>query len=98
MSTTARREETLDALADAIARHRAHIDTGGRRDARRRDALRARIRILLEEDLRASVSQSATLRDRFDGIFERVATGSISPYRAARELGEFLKAEVRASR
>jgi GTPase len=98
VSTTARRDETLDALAETIARHRAHIDSNGRRDARRRDALRARIRLLLEEDLRASVRQSATLRDRFDGIFERVTTGSISPYRAARELGEFLKAEVRAAR
>jgi len=98
VSTTARSEDTLDALAETIARHRAHIDANGRRDARRRDALRARIRLLLEEDLRASVRQSATLRDRFDGIFERVTTGSISPYRAARELGELFKVEVRDSR
>jgi LAO/AO transport system kinase len=98
VSTTLRREESMDALADTIARHRAHIDGNGRRDARRREALRARIRLLVEEEARASVRQSATLRERFDGIFERVATGSISPYRAARELGELLKAEVRAPR
>ena len=98
VSTTARRDETLGALAETVARHRAHIDADGRRDARRRDALRARIRLLLEEDLRVCARQSATLRERFDGIFERVAAGSISPYRAARELGEFLRAEGHSPR
>ena len=33
------------------------------------------------------------LRERFDGIFQRVTTGSISPYRAARELGEAWRSE-----
>ena len=88
---------STDALSGAIAAHRSHLETGTRRSARRRFALRERVRLLVEENWRATVWQSPVVRERFDGIFERVAGGSLSPYRAARDLAELLRVESRSS-
>lgn len=91
VATTAHAGDGTVALEGAITRHRAHIDSNGRRDARRRDALRERMRLLVEQNAREALWQSPTLRQRFDGIFQDVVAGTTTPYRAARELAESLK-------
>jgi LAO/AO transport system kinase len=85
-ATEARGIEALDASMEA---HRAHLETGGRRETRRREALGDRVRFLLEEEVRRRLWRDATLRARFDGILEAVVSGRTSPYRAARELVDF---------
>jgi LAO/AO transport system kinase len=76
----------LDALDAALAGHRAHLEGHGRRAARRRDALRERVRLLVEERVREDLWRDPTRAARFDGILEAVFGGRTSPYRAAREL------------
>jgi LAO/AO transport system kinase len=84
--------DSANALAAAIHSHRTYLDVDDRRTARRAEALRERLRLLVEESWRASAWQSPTLNARFDAIFGRVAAGTLSPYRAARELAESLRA------
>jgi len=84
--TAATEERGIEALDAALALHRAHLDAGGRREARRREALRDRVRLLVEEEVRRDLWRDATLRARFDGILEAVVGGRTSPYRAARDL------------
>jgi LAO/AO transport system kinase len=76
----------IEALDTAMGAHRAHLDAGGRREARRREALRDRVRLLVEERVRTELWRDPTLRARFDGILEAVVGGRTSPYRAARDL------------
>jgi LAO/AO transport system kinase len=90
VQTAATEERGIDALDGALASHRAHMQEGGRRDARRREALRERVRLLLEERVRADLWRDPTLRERFDAILEAVVGGRTSPYRAARDLAAHL--------
>ncbi len=90
VQTAATEEKGIDVLDQALASHRAHMQEGGRRDARRREALRERVRVLLEECVRADLWRDPTLRERFDAILEAVVGGRTSPYRAARDLAAHL--------
>jgi LAO/AO transport system kinase len=98
VTTSAHLESGVDALAGAIGSHRLHMDRQGRRAARRAEALRERMRLLVEESWRAGVWQSPTLAARFDAIFASVASRAQSPYRAAREFADTLRVEPRAPR
>jgi len=98
ISTSADNDASLRALDEAITDHTKYLDEEGRRGARRAQALRERVRALVDESVRAAVWQSPTLTGRFDAIFQRVAAGALSPYRAARELAESLRVEPRAPR
>jgi LAO/AO transport system kinase len=84
-------------LVAALGDHSSHLDSGHRRREYRRDALRARMQIRVEESVRAAVWQSSILGRRFDVIFDRVTAGSLSPWQAARELAESLRLEPRTS-
>ncbi len=86
ISTTAIEDGGVEALFAALETHRDHMAQEGRREARRRDALRERVRALVEERVRAELWRDPTLRDRFDAILDAVVGGRTSPYRAAREL------------
>jgi LAO/AO transport system kinase len=89
VQTAATEERGIEALDAAMAAHGAHLDAGGRREARRREALRDRVRLLVEEEVRRDLWRDPTLRARFDGILEAVVGGRTSPYRAARDLVDF---------
>jgi LAO/AO transport system kinase len=86
VQTSATEGKGIDALDSALSSHRAHLDTEGRREARRREALRDRVRLLVEERVREDLWRDPTRAARFDGILEAVVGGHTSPYRAAREL------------
>lgn len=96
IQTVARDGKGVDGLDAALERHAAWLSAEGRGEARRRDALRERVRALVEETWRRTWWQDATARAEFDGMVERVAAGSVSPYRAAREIARGLA--PRASR
>jgi LAO/AO transport system kinase len=95
VQTSATEGKGLDALDAALAAHRAHLEQAGRRDARRRESLRERVRLLVEERTREELWRDPMLRTRFDGILEAVAGGRTSPYRAARDLVEFRRENAR---
>lgn len=86
IQTAATEERGVEALDTAMGAHCAHLDANGRRAARRREALRDRVRLLVEERVRTDLWRDPTLRARFDGILEAVVGGRTSPYRAARDL------------
>ncbi len=88
VSTSATEARGIDTLDAALVSHRAHMEKDGRREARRRDALRERIRALVEARVTTELWRDATLRERFDAILEAVVGGRASPYRAARDLLE----------
>jgi LAO/AO transport system kinase len=94
--TSARDAASIEKLVAALALHVVHLDTDRRRAARRSDALRERMRIRIEESVRAVVWQSPMLGQRFDAIFEHVTAGSLSPWQAARELAESLRIDLRS--
>jgi LAO/AO transport system kinase len=89
VQTSATEGTGLDALEAALSAHRAHLEQGPRRNARRRESLRERVRMLVEERTREELWRDPMLRARFDGILEAVLGGSTSPYRAARDLVEY---------
>ncbi len=86
VQTSATESRGIDALDAALGRHRIHLESDGRRVARRREALRERVRLLVDERAREALWRDPTLVARFDGILEAVVGGRISPHRAAREL------------
>ncbi len=86
VQTSATEGKGIDALDAALASHREDLEQKGRRDARRREALRDRVRLLVEERVREELWRDPTLAARFDGILEAVVGGRMSPYQAAREL------------
>jgi len=96
VQTVARDGRGLEALETALAAHADWQAAEGRGEARRRDALRERVRALVEDKWRRAWWQDATARAEFDDMVERVAAGSVSPYRAAREIARGLT--PRASR
>jgi LAO/AO transport system kinase len=88
VQTSATEAKGIDALGAALDLHRAHLEQGGRRTTRRREALRERVRLLMEEQVRVDLWRDPTLHERFDAILEAVVGGRTSPYRAARDLME----------
>jgi LAO/AO transport system kinase len=86
VQTSATEGRGLDALGEAVDAHRAHMAADGRREARRREALRERTRLMVEERARDELWRDPTLRVQFDAILEAVVNGRTSPQRAARDL------------
>jgi len=80
----------LDELETALEAHRTHLAQAGRGERRRLDALRERVRALVEDAWREALWQDPTARAEFDGMVGRVAQGELSPYRAAREIARGL--------
>jgi LAO/AO transport system kinase len=86
VQTAATRDEGLDALFEALKEHRKHMATAGRLEKRRRRGLEARLRSIATERLGTVFWGNPYIRSLFDGIFEDVASGRLSPYAAARRL------------
>ena len=76
----------FDALEGALESHRAHMAAEGRGARRRHEALRERVRALVEAAWREAWWQDPTARAEFDGMVEHVAGGAMSPHRAAQEI------------
>lgn len=90
VQTVGRDGSGLDALESALESHRTYLAEAGRGERRRREALRERVRALVDDAWRNTWWQDATARAEFDGMVERVAGGAVSPYRAAREIARGL--------
>lgn len=86
VSTVASTGQGVEALAGAIAAHRAHLGAAGRLEAQRRAGREARLRSLVEDKVAEVLWQNPYIQGRFGGIFEEVARGDLSPYAAARRI------------
>jgi LAO/AO transport system kinase len=90
VKTVALTHQGIEQLKKAIEQHRAFLGEEGLR-ARRRERLRAFLRRLIEDELRASLWDGEGLKD-LERQLERVWAKELSPHQAAREL---LKATAR---
>ncbi len=76
----------VEALVEALGRHRAWLDSSGELDARRRDRARGRVRDVVEREMRRAAWSSMKLQAALDEGVDRIATGAATPYSVAREL------------
>jgi LAO/AO transport system kinase len=76
----------VEALMDAIERHRAWLEGSGELAARRRDRARGRVRDVVEREMRRSAWGSEAVQSRLDDGVERISRGEGTPYSVAREL------------
>jgi LAO/AO transport system kinase len=91
--TVAIRGEGVDDLVEAIGRHRAYLDSSGRRRAR--DAARARaafVALLRERLLAGALSRLEAEEGHLDEVAERIAAREADPYALAEELAARLRA------
>jgi len=78
----------LAELHEAVLAHRAHISAPDRREARRREKARARLRTAVREGLLGTWWKRRGVERLVDVAAEEVLSGRVSPYRAARNLIE----------
>ncbi|HEY7728824.1 MAG TPA: methylmalonyl Co-A mutase-associated GTPase MeaB [Candidatus Eisenbacteria bacterium] len=86
--TVATERGGLGELHEAVLAHRAHISEPGRRAARRREKIHARLRTAVREGLLGSWWKRQGVDRLVDVAAEEVLEGRVSPYRAARNLIE----------
>jgi LAO/AO transport system kinase len=72
-------------LWGAVLEHRAHLETDGQLDERRRARLRDELRAIVAERLRAD-AEGVCAGERFEAIVARVASREVDPHTAAAEL------------
>jgi LAO/AO transport system kinase len=83
--TVAERGEGVDQLVDAIAAHRAQLESGGELDRRRRARAAREIEEVALADLRVELGTLAH-GEALDTLAEQVAAGKLGPYSAADQL------------
>jgi LAO/AO transport system kinase len=85
VETVATEDEGIDALFDAIAGHRAHLEEQGGLETRRRARLRDEVRGIVLARL-AAAADAHCAGDHFEQVLARVAARELDPYAAAAEL------------
>lgn len=90
--TVATRDDGIEALLEAIERHRAHLEADGLRATR--DTARARgafVAILRDRLLAGALDRLEAERGRLDAIAARIAAREADPYALADELAALLR-------
>ncbi|HTN52119.1 MAG TPA: methylmalonyl Co-A mutase-associated GTPase MeaB [Anaeromyxobacter sp.] len=91
--TVATRGEGIDALAEAVERHRSHQDASGERHRREIDRARAAfVTILRERLLAGALARLEAELGRLDAVAARIAARDADPYQLAEELAARLGA------
>jgi LAO/AO transport system kinase len=91
--TVATRDEGVADLLDAVARHRAHLETTGQKRAREVARARAGFLALLRERLLAgALDRLAAEEGHLDELAGRIVERQADPYRLAEELAARLRA------
>ena len=85
--TVAERGDGVDQLVEAIAAHRAQLESGGELERRRQRRAAREIEEIALADLRAELGELGR-GDTLEKLAELVATGELSPYTAADQLLE----------
>jgi GTPase len=83
--TVAERGEGIDGLVQAIAAHRAHLESSGELERRRRQRASREIEEVALADLRAELGELGR-GEALDALAEQVAAGKLGPYAAADQL------------
>jgi GTPase len=83
---TATTGEGVDALVAKLAEHRAALTARGGLDDRRSRRIEARIRLLVENEVRERFFVRPEARTRLDALVAEVRAGRTTPYTAARRI------------
>jgi LAO/AO transport system kinase len=83
--TVAERGEGVDKLVEAIAGHRAHLESSGELERRRRQRAAREIEEVALADLRTELGELGR-GEALDTLAEQVAAGKLGPYSAADQL------------
>ena len=83
---TATTGEGVDGLMAKLGEHRAALQARGGLDARRSRRIEARIRLLVENDVRERFFVRPEARTRLDALVAEVRAGRTTPYTAARRI------------
>ncbi|HEV8424538.1 MAG TPA: methylmalonyl Co-A mutase-associated GTPase MeaB [Actinomycetes bacterium] len=83
--TVAERGGGIDQLAQAVAAHRAHLESSGELERRRRRRAAREIEEVAVADLRVELGELGR-GEALDGLAARVAAGKLGPYAAADQL------------
>jgi LAO/AO transport system kinase len=86
LKTSGSAQEGIDALVDALDRHRAHIESGGQRERHRIEQARHQVLALARQRLIDRLVADHTSDGRLADIVARVARREIDPHTAADEL------------
>jgi len=81
--TVASDGQGIDALWDAVGRHRAHLEKSGDLARRRRDRLRDEVRAIVLARLAADVEARVAADGGLDALLARVDARELDPYAAA---------------
>jgi LAO/AO transport system kinase len=85
LSTIATRDEGLRELADAVVRHRVHLETTGMRASKARERVASHMDQILKDQL-ANKFHQAQPDKRYEAMLDRVVKREISPHHAILEL------------
>lgn len=88
LQTVATEETGIDAVVSAIDAHQVYLEGNGRRAQKRTHALEERVRLGAEQLVCSEFWGKPYMTERFNGIFEQVTKGQLSPFEAARRLVE----------
>jgi LAO/AO transport system kinase len=93
VKTVATRDEGIDELAQAVAKHQAHLEATGLRQVREVGRARASFLALLRERLLAgALDRLADEQGHLDEIAARIAARQADPFELADELAGRLRA------
>jgi LAO/AO transport system kinase len=85
LQTVAERGEGVEELVGQIAAHRAHLESSGELERRRRGRAGREIEEIALADLRVELGELGH-GEALDGLAEQVAAGKLGPYAAAEQL------------
>jgi LAO/AO transport system kinase len=83
LKTVAQSGEGVDALLEAIDRHRAHLESSGRLEARQRARAERRVREVVERELKRRTWSRVDVQREMDAGIEGVGRGVETPYSVA---------------
>ena len=83
--TVAERGEGIDELVESIAAHRAHLESSGELEHRRKRRAGREVEEIAMADLRTELGGLGR-GEALDGLAEQVAAGKLGPYAAAEQL------------
>jgi LAO/AO transport system kinase len=91
LKVVAARDQGVDELVEAVAQHRAFLDsTGLRKDKERARAAMQFVALLRERLLRGALARLERERGRLDEVAGRIAERQADPYALAEELASQL--------
>ena len=90
LKTVAQSGEGVEALLEAVDRHRAHLESSGQLEARRRARAERRVREVVERELKRRAWSDPEALGRMEAGLAGIGRGAETPYSVARSIVDVL--------